>query len=357
MNKKIKIITKQRNYFIEIESNSIDKNLKKIITKNKKTIFLIDRKVFYIFQKLKNYKKQNYICINCSEKIKSFDFYKKLTQKILKKGIDRNSVLVAIGGGTLGDLSGFIASTILRGVNLILIPTTLLSQVDSSIGGKNGINTKYGKNLVGTFYQPNLVLIDPNILSSLSERELRSGYAEIIKHSIINDEKFFNWLDKNSNKIFNLNSKILTEAIHKSILIKRKFVLKDEKEKLNNKYSRAILNFGHTFGHALETYYNYNKKLTHGEAISIGMSIASKLSNKLNFLSKTNFNKIIYHFKKNKLPIYDEMMYNNKVFEIIKKDKKNFGKTINYILLKKIGSAFLNNKLNLENIKKKLTEN
>ncbi len=171
----IKIKTNNDLYSIKIESNSIIKNLNKIILKKDKLIFLIDRKVFYIFEKLKNYKKKDYIIIDCSERVKSFDNYVKISEKILKIGIDRNSTIVSIGGGTLGDLSGFIASTLLRGINLILIPTTLLSQVDSSIGGKNGINTMSGKNLVGTFYQPKLVLIDPNILSTLSKRELLSG--------------------------------------------------------------------------------------------------------------------------------------------------------------------------------------
>ena len=262
MNKKIILKTKNNTYSINIEPNSIIKNLKNIITKNNKLIFLIDRKVFYIFKNLKNYKNQKYLVIDCSEKLKSFSNYAKISEKILNFKIDRSTKIVAIGGGTLGDLSGFIASTILRGIDLILFPTTLLSQVDSSIGGKNGINTNSGKNLVGTFYQPKLVYIDPKILKTLSKREILSGYAEIIKHGIINDIKFFNWLNKNSKKILTLDNKILSEAIYKSIIIKRKYVLKDEKENLKNNNSRAILNFGHTFGHALETYYKYNKKLT-----------------------------------------------------------------------------------------------
>jgi len=240
----------------------------------------------------------------------------------------------------------------MRGVDLILIPTTLLSQVDSSIGGKNGINTKYGKNLVGTFYQPKLVIIDPSLLKTLPVRELRSGYAEIVKHSIINDKKFFNWLEKNSKFIFDLQPKILLEAIYKSIIIKRKFVLKDEKEKLRNKYSRAILNFGHTFGHALETFYNYNKKLTHGEAISIGMTISAKISYKLNYLSYQNYEKIISHLNNNNLPTFDKNMYNKNIFLNIKKDKKNLNGVINFVLINKIGNAFLINNLNLKNIKK-----
>ena len=181
MNKKIILKTKNNTYSINIEPNSIIKNLKNIITKNNKLIFLIDRKVFYIFKKLKNYKNQKYLVIDCSEKLKSFSNYAKISEKILNLNIDRSTKIVAIGGGTLGDLSGFIASTILRGVDLILFPTTLLSQVDSSIGGKNGINTNSGKNLVGSFYQPKIVFIDPKILTTLSKREILSGYAEIIK--------------------------------------------------------------------------------------------------------------------------------------------------------------------------------
>ncbi len=352
MNKKINIQTKENKYSIEIETNSINKKIKQIIANNKNVIFLIDKKVFNVFKKINNYHKQKYICINCSEKIKSFNFYTQLTQNVLSKGVDRKTVLVSIGGGTLGDLSGFIASTLLRGIDLILIPTTLLSQVDSSIGGKNGINTKFGKNLIGTFYQPRLVIIDPLFLSTLSKREMLSGYAEIVKHSIIYDKKFFDWLDKNSKNLFNLDYKVISKAIYKSILIKKQFVLKDEKERLKNRYSRAILNFGHTFGHSLETYYKYNNKLTHGEAISIGMIIASTISYNLNYLSYKNLMKIKNHFINNKLPIMDTKMYDEKIFKIIYKDKKNIDGKINFVLLKGIGNAFLKSNVNLKNIKK-----
>ena len=155
--------------------------------------------------------------------------------------VDRN--IIAIGGGTLGDLTGFIASTVLRGLDFFLIPTTLLSQVDSSIGGKNGINTVYGKNLIGTFYQPKEVLIDISILNSLPKKEIKSGYAEIIKHALIHDYSFFTWLERNSDKLFNLNKSILEKAIYKSIMIKLFYVSKDEIEYLLNNNSRAMLNF------------------------------------------------------------------------------------------------------------------
>ena len=354
MNKKIKLKLNNNIYSINIEPNSILKNLKNIISTNTNNVFLIDRRVFYIFKKIKNYQKQKYIIIDCSEKLKSLNNYAKISEKILKMNIDRNTKIVAVGGGTLGDLSGFIASTILRGVDLILFPTTLLSQVDSSIGGKNGINTTSGKNLIGTFYQPKFVFIDPKVLETLSKREILSGYAEIIKHAIINDVKFFNWLQKNSNKILTLNRKVLSEAIYKSIMIKRKYVLKDQKENLKNNNSRAILNFGHTFGHALETYYKYNKKLTHGEAISIGMTIAAILSYKLGYLSLNHLNSIKNHFKLNYLPISDKKMFDDKIFKIIENDKKINNKKINFVLIKKIGSAFLSTNLNLDKIKNRL---
>ncbi len=352
MNRKITLKTNNDIYSIYIEPNSIIKNLNRVISANKKIVFLIDKKVFFIFKKIKNYKKLNYILINCSEKIKSFDNYATVSEKVLSFNIDRDTNIIAIGGGTLGDLSGFIASTILRGVNLTLFPTTLLSQVDSSIGGKNGINSKSGKNLIGTFYQPKSVFIDPEVLSSLTKREILSGYAEIIKHALINDKKFFNWLDKNSKSIINLDNKYLSEAIYKSILIKKKYVLSDEKEKLKSIHSRAILNFGHTFGHALESFYKYSTKLTHGEAICIGMIIAGTLSYKLKYLSLKDLEKIKIHFKSNKLPLYDNKIYDNKIFQIIEKDKKNSNGKINFVLLQSIGSSFLSKNLSLKKIKR-----
>ncbi len=356
MNKKINFASKGIKCSVEIEVHSIKKKIESIINTNSNVIFLIDKKVLNVFKKVKNYKNLKYIALNCSEKIKSFQYYSMICSKVLSLGVDRKSVLVVIGGGTLGDLGGFIASTLLRGIDLVLIPTTLLSQVDSSIGGKNGINTSFGKNLVGTFYQPKLIIIDPYFLSSLPKREILSGYAEIVKHAIIYDQKFFDWLNRNSKDIFKLKYHVLCKAIHKSILIKKIYVEKDEKEKLKNKYSRAILNFGHTFGHALETYYNYNKRLTHGEAISIGMMIATTLSYKLNYLSFKDLIKIKNHFIANGLPIENKEMYNKKIFEIIYKDKKNTDNKINLILLKNIGKSFFKPNINLNKIKKLLNK-
>ena len=346
MNKKIKIKSNEKNYYIEIKYNFLRNKLINLIDNNNKIIIIIDRNVEYLLNNIKFKNNIFIIKIKGSEKIKNFSNYEILTKKILSFGIDRNSIVIAIGGGTIGDLSGFVASTILRGVKFILIPTTLLSQVDSSIGGKNGINTNLGKNLIGTFYQPDEVFIDPKILKSLPKKEMQSGCAEIVKHALINDIFFFNWLDKNFKRIFKFEQNALVYAIHKSIKIKAKFIETDSKEILINNKSRALLNFGHTFGHALETLYEYKNKITHGEAISIGMIIASKLSNKLSTLKTSELIKITDHFCKVGLPIYDNKINNKKILSIIQKDKKNNDGKINLILLKKIGKAYYSRNVN-----------
>ena len=354
MNKNIIIKTKEKKYRIEIKSNSLNYKLKNIIKSEDKVFILIDEKVSYTIKNLKLLKNIFILKINGSEKIKSFKFFQKISENLISKGIDRNSCIIAIGGGTILDLSGFISSTILRGVKFISFPTTLLSQVDSSIGGKNGINSSNGKNLIGTFYQPDLIIIDPKILLSLSKRELKSGYAEVLKHALISDLSFFKFLEKNYHKIFNLEIKTLEQTIFKSIKIKSKFINNDTKEILTNDNSRAILNFGHTFGHALETYYKYNNKFTHGEAISIGMIIASKISYKFGYINENELNKIFNHFIDVGLPTKDNNMYNSKIFTIIQKDKKNLRNDINLILLKKIGKAHFSRGNSIKKIKKNI---
>jgi len=346
MNKKIKIKSREKNYFIEIKYNFFRNKLINLIKNKNKIIIIIDKNIEYLLNNIKCKNNIFIIKIKGSEKIKNFNNYERLTKKILLFGVDRNSIIIAIGGGTIGDLSGFVASTILRGVKFILMPTTLLSQVDSSIGGKNGINTNLGKNLIGTFYQPDEVFIDPKILKTLPKKELQSGYAEIVKHALINDIFFFNWLDKNYKRIFKFEQNALVYAIYKSIKIKAKFVETDSKEILINNKSRALLNFGHTFGHALETLYEYKNTITHGEAISIGMVIASKLSNQLSTLKTNELIKITDHFSKVGLPIYDNKINNKKLLSIVEKDKKNNDGKINLILLKKIGKAYYSRNVN-----------
>ncbi len=350
MQKKIYIKNKKLKTSILIKKNFISNFVKNIAKKNEKVFCIIDSKI-RINLNLTKQKNIIIISLKCGEKVKSLDGYKSLAEKLILKDINRKSAIIAIGGGTLGDLTGFVASTLLRGLDFFLIPTTLLSQVDSSIGGKNGINLIFGKNLLGTFYQPKEVLIDISILNSLPKKEIRSGYAEILKHALIKDYKFFCWLEENANKLLNLNKSILEQAIYKSIMIKLFYVIKDEREFLSNNNSRAMLNFGHTIGHALEKYYDY-QKFNHGEAISIGMITEAKISNHLGLLSFKELQKIIIHFKKYKLKIYDKILKDRKLIKILTKDKKNFQDNINFSLIDKIGSSIFYKKLDKEQIYK-----
>jgi len=350
MKNKLFINNKKLKTTILIKNNYIYKFILNIAKKKEKVFCVIDSKIKIDlkFAKQKNIK---IIYVQCGEKIKTFDGYKNLAEKLIKDNVNRKSVLIAIGGGTLGDLAGFVSSTVLRGLEFFLIPTTLLSQVDSSIGGKNGINTVFGKNLIGTFYQPKEVLIDISILNSLPKKEIKAGYAEIVKHALIKDYKFFNWLEKNANKLLDLNKSILEKAIYKSIIIKLFYVNKDEKEFLLNNNSRAMLNFGHTIGHAIESHYSYTK-FNHGEAISIGMITEAKISNYLGMLSFDELEKIITHFKKCRLKIYDDILKEKKFINILAKDKKNFQDNINFSLIDKIGSSIFYKKLDKKKVYK-----
>ena len=343
MPSKLLIKNRELKTTILIRKNYISKYIENIAKKNEMVFCVVDSKIKInlSYKKQKNIK---FFSIQCGEKVKTFDAYKNLVEKLINRNVNRKSVLIAIGGGTLGDLAGFVASTILRGLDFYLIPTTLLSQVDSSIGGKNGINLTYGKNLIGTFYQPKEVLIDISFLNSLPMKEIKSGYAEIIKHALIKDYSFFCWLEVNANKLFKLNKSVLEKAIYKSIMIKLFYVKKDEKEFLLNKNSRAMLNFGHTIGHAIESHYNY-KKFNHGEAICIGMITEAKISNYIGLLTLDELDRIIRHFKKYGLKIYDNIIKDKKLINRIIKDKKNFQNNINFSLIDNIGSSIFYKKL------------
>jgi len=289
---------------------------------------------------------------NANEKNKNQNSVDKILSILLRKNFNRNDCLISVGGGITGDVSGFAASMFKRGLKFINIPTTLLSQVDSSIGGKTGINTKYGKNLIGTFYQPSLVITDINFLRSLSKRELMCGYGEILKHALIADKKFFIFLSKNGTNILNLKSPLIEKAIYKSCFIKKKVVEADEKE-IN---IRKILNFGHTFAHAFEATLGYSQKLNHGEAVILGVKTAAKFSLANKILKLKDFKKIENHLTELNLPSDINKFFLkkdlNQILSFMKKDKKNNTKKINLILLKKIGSPihrlqFDENKINL----------
>ena len=244
-----------------------------------------------------------------------------------------------MGGGILGDYSAFAASIIKRGINFINIPTTLLAQVDSSIGGKTGVNTSQGKNLIGSFYQPKLVLSDIETLKSLPQRELICGYAEILKHSLILKNNFFKWLKINSGSLLkNRNLNLLKTAVIESCKIKLHFVNKDVFEK----NIRMILNFGHTFAHAIELQNKYSKKINHGEAVILGIKTAAKFSLLNNILNIKEFNLIENHLTKLNLPRKINKLFSikdlNKILSFMKKDKKNNTNKINLVLLRKIGA-------------------
>ena len=354
---KLRIKTNNGSYSLIIGTNFLDK-LSKILRKNgfnfNKCFLLIDKKIGKkrIKQISKSISKKKIIYLfNSTEKNKSFSSVLKILNLLQKNNFNRNDCLLTVGGGITGDTGGFAASLFKRGIKFINIPTTLLAQVDSSIGGKTGINTVYGKNLIGSFYQPNLVLADTLFLKTLPKREITCGYAEILKHSLISDKKLFLYLDKNVRNILKLKSPFIEKAIFKSCKIKRDIVQKDEKE--NN--LRKILNFGHTFAHAYEASMTYSKKLNHGEAVILGIysSLKFSLDNKLINLSE--FNLIIGHLSKAKLSYnvskYFSKIDTKKIISYMQNDKKNNSEKINLILLKKIGSMELNKKFSKEKIR------
>jgi len=356
---KLKIKTKTQKYPIIIGSNLIT-NFSKIIKNNSLTfnqcLLVVDKSVPKKFvTKIKNSLKKNkiYICFfNASEANKNFGIVNKILEILLNKNFSRDDCLISIGGGITGDVSGFASSIFKRGMKFINMPTTLLSQVDSSIGGKTGINSYYGKNLIGSFYQPNLVISDVDFLKSLPKREIICGYGEILKHSLIRDKNFFKFLDKNIIKITQLNSPFIEKAIYESCKIKKNVVEKDEKEK----NLRKVLNFGHTFAHAYEASLNYSKKLNHGEAVILGMKTALSFSLSLKMLEKRDYNLILNHVNNLNLSISVNKFFTkknlNKILFFMAKDKKNKSQKINLVLLKKIGSPQINNEYSKERLKK-----
>ena len=340
----LQIKTGNKQYPIFIGNNILNK-FNKILKKNlinfNQCLIIIDKNVpKKLVGKVLNSlpkKKISLHYFHSSEKNKNQKSIDNILSIMLRKNFNRNDCVISIGGGITGDISGFAASIFKRGLKFINIPTTLLSQVDSSIGGKTGINTKYGKNLIGAFYQPNLVISDIIFLKSLPKREIICGYGEILKHAIIGDMKFFSFLDKNCYQILNLKSPLIEKAIFKSCSIKKKVVETDEKEIS----IRKILNFGHTFAHAYEATLRYSKKLNHGEAVLLGIKTATKFSLSNNILNIKEFNLIEKHLNKLNLPNNINKFFStkdlNKILSFMKKDKKNNTNKINLVLLKKIG--------------------
>ena len=341
---KLRVKTNNQQYPIIIGNGAANK-IKKLLKENSinfnQCLIVIDNKIpKKIIKKILSFLPKRNITtyyFRSSELNKNQNSVNKIISVLLKKNFNRNDCLISIGGGITGDVSSFAASIFKRGIKFINMPTTLLSQVDSSIGGKTGINTKYGKNLIGSFYQPSLVISDINFLRSLPKREIVCGYGEILKHSLISNKRFFLYLCKNGSKILNLKYPYIQKSIYQSCFIKKKIVETDEKEM----GIRKILNFGHTFAHAYEATLGYSKKLNHGEAVILGLKTATKFSLLNKLLTAKDFELIENHLQKLNLPRNINNFFSKKdLFKIVsymQKDKKNNNKKINLVLLKGIG--------------------
>jgi 3-dehydroquinate synthase len=272
------------------------------------------------------------ITIKTGEKIKTLDTVRNIYGKLVEFGVDRSTVIVGIGGGIVCDITGFVASTFLRGVKFGFVSTTLLSQVDASVGGKNGVNFQGYKNMIGVFSQPEFVICDLDLLKTLSEREILCGMAEIVKHAAIEDGNLFEYLEEQHQKALTLDSEVMERLVYDSVVIKSGIVNRDEKEK----GERRKLNFGHTFGHAVEK----TTGVRHGEAVSAGMVMASELSVKKGYLQAENFQRIKTLLGDLKLPTH--LSADKKtVLDALQKDKKRQGDFIYFVLLENIGTSFV----------------
>lgn len=327
----ILVKTKSAEYPVIIENEDIKDFCKKILPQNKKYLAVISEKVEKLYGKSLNIPKSNKFILKDGEVQKNFKNYQKILNKAFELKLTRKDAFIAIGGGVVGDLTGFAAATYMRGIEFIQVPTTLLACVDSSVGGKTAINNKFGKNLIGAFYQPKIVFINPKFLQTLDEKQFKSGLGEVLKYGFIEGSCFSefnlaNYLLKNKDKIFERNEKILEKIIEVCINLKKNIVEQDEKEG----DLRRILNLGHTLGHAIERITNF-KKYTHGEAIVEGIRFSFDVALKKGLISE-NYKHFaidfIDKFGYKKLPTFNS----DKIKKLIAADKKSVGKTIAFVL-------------------------
>jgi len=359
--KKIKIKSLSKNYAIFIGLKNLDPLTKFLEENNFKKIMLVfDTNTANFFGSkffsLKRKFELHSCVIKSGERAKSWETINQIASNMLKKNFDRKTILIAIGGGVVGDVSGFLASIYQRGIAYLQYPTTLLAQVDSSVGGKTAINHNLGKNMLGTFYQPSAVFISVSSLKKLPEREFFSGLSEVVKYSFIMDRSFLKYLLKNKKLIFSHEDSTLETIIYKCCKLKSRVVNLDEKEK----GVRAILNFGHTLGHAIENCLGY-RKILHGEAVAIGMLFAAKLSCVYSSLSANEFELIKKSLFELSLISKESLLCfykipEKKLLDAMKKDKKNFNGNISFVLLEKIGKANFNNYIEQKDLKKILSQ-
>lgn len=335
----LKVDLKDRSYPIIIEKgliNRVSEEIRKVY-KGKKIFIITDDNVnkYYGGKISEELKKNDFevklLALKPGEETKNFNTLPIVYNELLDFNLTRSDLIIALGGGVIGDLAGFVASTYLRGVDFVQIPTSLLAQVDSSVGGKVAVDLDRGKNLVGSFYHPKCVLIDPEVLNTLDNRFFIDGMAEVIKYGCIKDKQFFDYLEKMENNQQLINN--MEVVIHKCCDIKRQVVENDEKDK----GERMLLNFGHTLGHAIEQYYNYTK-YSHGEGVAIGMYEISKISEEKGLTKKGTSQRIKDILVKYNLP-YELDVNIEETLEAINLDKKKLGNDLNVIILNEIGSS------------------
>ena len=342
----IEIENKPTRYEIYIDNNIIF-NLKKFLSENhfSRVVLIHDLNInLSLIESITRIDDQFLtLPLEINSSNKTIEQFCSIHEQLNKNNIDKSSLIIALGGGSIGDLVGFVASTFHRGVSYIQIPTTLLSMIDSSIGGKTGLDFDYGKNLIGSFHHPLAVFIDTVFLKTLSLKELHSGVFEIIKYGVAFDSKLFYFIKDNKNHLFEKN--ILNQIIQWCCKIKSDIIMKDERDSgIRNK-----LNFGHTIGHAIESLY----KIRHGEAIGIGMKYASNLSKKINSLDENKHTDIIDLINFFNPPIIDIDI--DDIIEIMKNDKKRIDDKYNFILLNDIGSSYISDKITPNQLKDILT--
>ena len=335
INLSVNIKSENKSYPIFIESCTVSALKEQILSflNGKNFLVVISEKVEKLYGKELGFDKSQKFVLKDGEKEKNFKNYKRILEKALKMKLTRNDAIVAIGGGVVGDMAGFAASTYMRGIGYIQVPTTLLACVDSSVGGKTAIDTNYGKNLVGSFYQPDAVFINPGFLKTLDDRQFKSGLGEVVKYAFIEkscrcgeDLNLTNFLSEKTSDILNRDEKTLSKLIKICVKLKISVVEQDETES----GLRKILNFGHTYGHAIEKITNY-KKYTHGEAVVEGMKFSFNLAVKRNLIDK-NYkffaDDVIRKFNFREIPLFNQ----EKMIELMQMDKKATSKHIVFVL-------------------------
>ena len=353
--KKITVDLKSRSYPIYIEPGLVKKIPSYLSRYNKgqKWVIISQQNIMEIigYDIEKNLIEEGFDCIHLTlpigEAAKSMNEFNRTISQMIENECDRKSFIISLGGGAVGDLAGFISSTYMRGIDYIQIPTTLLSMVDSSIGGKTGVNTSAGKNLIGSVYQPKAVFIDQKILKTLPNQEIISGLGEIIKYGAIADEIFF---DKVSVWFDDIKNFPLNKSIEICCKIKANIVSQDE----HDSGTRRILNFGHTIGHALESFYGF-KNIRHGEAVALGMICSGYISHKLNKLDKHQYLRLRDTINKLPLPALKKVNH-SQIFDYIKKDKKYENGKLNFVILNQIGDATITNQVDEKLLLKSLLE-